>query len=258
MGIIATVDEDFESSPVRQSDELTLTLDGWEGPLDLLLNLARAQKVDLAANLDPRAGRAISRLHRRSAGAEAGDCRRLSRDGGVARLSQILPAAAQGPRGRSQPGGTGAAAAAAPAAARRDARGRRAADGPRPASAATSSCAARPKGCGWSRKSAWQVRDFDLFAAYGAVRARTDAGDPRRHAALGDDAGGGDRPGRPDDRRGARLDRARGIPAGDAGSAIPPLGAGLQLRRGARAGPAGPARDRAGRAFRAAPAAGAA
>ena len=34
--------------PVRQSDELNLTLDGWEGPLDLLLNLARAQKVDLA------------------------------------------------------------------------------------------------------------------------------------------------------------------------------------------------------------------
>ena len=32
------------------SDEtLTLTLDGWEGPLDLLLNLARAQKVDLHA-----------------------------------------------------------------------------------------------------------------------------------------------------------------------------------------------------------------
>ena len=48
MGIIATVDEDFESLPVRQSDELTLTLDGWEGPLDLLLSLARAQKVDLA------------------------------------------------------------------------------------------------------------------------------------------------------------------------------------------------------------------
>ncbi|HEX6409185.1 MAG TPA: ScpA family protein [Sphingomicrobium sp.] len=30
------------------SEELTLNLDGWEGPLDLLLNLARAQKVDLA------------------------------------------------------------------------------------------------------------------------------------------------------------------------------------------------------------------
>ena len=29
-------------------DTLTLTLDGWEGPLDVLLTLARAQKVDLA------------------------------------------------------------------------------------------------------------------------------------------------------------------------------------------------------------------
>ena len=42
------MDEDFEERPIRQSDELTLNLDGWEGPLDLLLNLARAQKVDLA------------------------------------------------------------------------------------------------------------------------------------------------------------------------------------------------------------------
>jgi len=36
---------DFEG---RAADELTLNLDGWEVPLDLLLNLARAQKVDLA------------------------------------------------------------------------------------------------------------------------------------------------------------------------------------------------------------------
>jgi segregation and condensation protein A len=32
----------------QPGDELTLSLDGWEGPLDLLLTLARAQKVDLA------------------------------------------------------------------------------------------------------------------------------------------------------------------------------------------------------------------
>ena len=38
----------------RTSDALNLTLDGWEGPLDLLLTLARAQKVDLHADLDPR------------------------------------------------------------------------------------------------------------------------------------------------------------------------------------------------------------
>ena len=43
-----TAADDFDAPPVRQSDELTLALDGWEGPLDLLLSLARAQKVDLA------------------------------------------------------------------------------------------------------------------------------------------------------------------------------------------------------------------
>jgi segregation and condensation protein A len=32
----------------NEPDELTLSLDGWEGPLDLLLELARGQKVDLA------------------------------------------------------------------------------------------------------------------------------------------------------------------------------------------------------------------
>ena len=37
-----------DTLPLRSGDELTLNLDGWEGPLDLLLNLARAQKVDLA------------------------------------------------------------------------------------------------------------------------------------------------------------------------------------------------------------------
>jgi segregation and condensation protein A len=41
--------DDFEL-PLRgtpPSDVLTLSLDGWEGPLDVLLTLARAQKVDL-------------------------------------------------------------------------------------------------------------------------------------------------------------------------------------------------------------------
>jgi segregation and condensation protein A len=35
-------------SAARDGDELNLSIDGWEGPLDLLLSLARAQKVDLA------------------------------------------------------------------------------------------------------------------------------------------------------------------------------------------------------------------
>src|SRR3954462_1199551 len=42
-------DESFEEGrPVREADRLTLDLDGWEGPLDLLLTLARSQKVALA------------------------------------------------------------------------------------------------------------------------------------------------------------------------------------------------------------------
>ena len=36
---------EFFQLPV--DDRLTLSLDGWEGPLDLLLTLARNQKVDL-------------------------------------------------------------------------------------------------------------------------------------------------------------------------------------------------------------------
>ena len=43
------IEHDFdEGPPVREADRLTLDLDGWEGPLDLLLTLARTQKVDLA------------------------------------------------------------------------------------------------------------------------------------------------------------------------------------------------------------------
>ncbi len=41
------MDSDLFRAP--PDDTLTLTLDGWEGPLDLLLALARAQKVDLHA-----------------------------------------------------------------------------------------------------------------------------------------------------------------------------------------------------------------
>ncbi len=41
-------EDPFEMAPARDADRLRLDLDGWEGPLDLLLNLARAQKVDLA------------------------------------------------------------------------------------------------------------------------------------------------------------------------------------------------------------------
>src|SRR3954467_6049728 len=40
--------DDFEEQPqLREADRPTLGPDGWEGPLDLLLTLARSQKVDL-------------------------------------------------------------------------------------------------------------------------------------------------------------------------------------------------------------------
>lgn len=44
-------DDDFEletAPAMGNAERLTLDLDGWEGPLDLLLTLARSQKVDLA------------------------------------------------------------------------------------------------------------------------------------------------------------------------------------------------------------------
>lgn len=39
--------EELFSTAARDEEALNLSLDGWEGPLDLLLNLARNQKVDL-------------------------------------------------------------------------------------------------------------------------------------------------------------------------------------------------------------------
>ena len=40
-------EEPFDLSPPTGDETLNLSLDGWEGPLDLLLSLSRAQKVDL-------------------------------------------------------------------------------------------------------------------------------------------------------------------------------------------------------------------
>lgn len=42
------MDEEFEFQPAPP-EALTIAIDGWEGPLDLLLTLARTQKVDLKA-----------------------------------------------------------------------------------------------------------------------------------------------------------------------------------------------------------------
>ena len=166
------MDEDFDERPIRQSDELTLSLDGWEGPLDLLLNLARAQKVDLAqisilqlveqylAYLtEARALKleiAADYLVMAAWLAYLKSCLLLPKDPEAdpspeeialrlqMRLQRLDAMREAGARllGRDRIG--------------RDVFLRGA-----------------PEGLRLIRKAAWQVRDFDLFAAYGVVRART-------------------------------------------------------------------------------------
>jgi segregation and condensation protein A len=165
-------DEEFEERPVRQSDELTLALDGWEGPLDLLLNLARAQKVDLAQIsilqlveqyltylAEARALKleiAADYLVMAAWLAYLKSCLLLPKDPEQdpspeeiafrlqMRLQRLDAMREAGARllGRDRIG--------------RDVFLRGA-----------------PEGLRLIRKAAWQVRDFDLFAAYGVVRART-------------------------------------------------------------------------------------
>jgi segregation and condensation protein A len=171
-GIIGAVDDDFDERPIRQSDELNLSLDGWEGPLDLLLNLARAQKVDLAQIsilqlveqyltylAEARALKleiAADYLVMAAWLAYLKSCLLLPKDPEAdpspeeialrlqLRLQRLDAMREAGARllGRDRVG--------------RDVFARGA-----------------PEGLRLVRKAAWQVREFDLFAAYGAVRART-------------------------------------------------------------------------------------
>jgi len=171
-GYYRDVDEDFEQLPLRQSDELNLTLDGWEGPLDLLLNLARAQKVDLtqisildlveqylAYLSEARALKleiAADYLVMAAWLAYLKSCLLLPKDPEQdpspeeialrlqLRLQRLDAMREAGARllGRDRIG--------------RDVFLRGA-----------------PEGLRLVRKALWQVREFDLFAAYGAVRART-------------------------------------------------------------------------------------
>ena len=164
--------DDFDQPLFRQPDELTLTLDGWEGPLDLLLNLARAQKVDLAqisilqlveqylAYLsEARALKleiAADYLVMAAWLAYLKSCLLLPKDPEQdpspeeiafrlqQRLQRLDAMREAGARllGRDRIG--------------RDVFVRGA-----------------PEGLRLVRKAAWQVRDFDLFAAYGAVQARS-------------------------------------------------------------------------------------
>ena len=90
--------EDFDTTleADRGTTEPAMIVDveGFEGPLDLLLALARTQKVDLAKISILALADQYLHLHRGGAATAAGTRRRLSGDGGLARLSQIAPAAA--------------------------------------------------------------------------------------------------------------------------------------------------------------------
>ena len=165
-------ESEFFVAPVRDDEALTLNLDGWEGPLDLLLNLARAQKVDLhqisilalveqyltyienARSL--RLEIAADYLVMAAWLAYLKSCLLLPKDPEIdpspeelalrlqLRLQRLDAMREAGARlmGRDRLG--------------RDvfARG-------------------RPEGLRLVRKSDWQASSFDLFAAYGRVRART-------------------------------------------------------------------------------------
>jgi segregation and condensation protein A len=172
MVIVRLVDEDFEERPVRQSDELTLTLDGWEGPLDLLLNLARVQKVDLAQIsilqlveqyltylAEARALKleiAADYLVMAAWLAYLKSCLLLPKDPEQDPSSEEIALRLQMRLQRLD--------AMREAGARLLGRDRIGRD---------VFVRGGPEGLRLVRKSAWQVRDFDLFAAYGVVRART-------------------------------------------------------------------------------------
>ncbi len=166
------MESEFFETPARDDETLNLCLDGWEGPLDLLLNLARVQKVDLAqisilalveqylAYLDGarklRLEIAADYLVMAAWLAYLKSCLLLPKDPEAdpspeelalrlqLRLQRLDAMREAGARllGRDRLG--------------RDVFAR-----------------AAPEGLRLVRKSAWQATPFDLFAAYGVVKART-------------------------------------------------------------------------------------
>ena len=166
------MEEDFDERPVRQSDELTLTLDGWEGPLDLLLNLARAQKVDLAQiSILQLVEQYLAYLEQaRALKLEiAADYLVMAAWLAYLKSCLLLP---KDPEQDPSP---------EEVAMRLQLRLQRL-DAMREAGARLLGrdrigrdvfLRGAPEGLRLVRKAAWQVRQFDLFAAYGVVRART-------------------------------------------------------------------------------------
>jgi len=165
-------DQDFDERPIRQPDELTLSLDGWEGPLDLLLSLARVQKVDLAQiSILQLVEQYLTYLNEaRALKLEiAADYLVMAAWLAYLKSCLLLP---KDPEQDPSP---------EEIALRLQLRLQRL-DAMREAGARLLGrdrigrdvfIRGAPEGLRLIRRAAWQVRDFDLFAAYGAVRART-------------------------------------------------------------------------------------
>ena len=164
--------EELFTAAVRDDEALNLNLDGWEGPLDLLLNLARAQKVDLhqisilalveqyLAYLEQaRALRleiAADYLVMAAWLAYLKSCLLLPKDPTIDPSPEELAMRLQLRLQRLD--------AMREAGARLMGRDRLGRD---------VFVRGAPEGLKLVRKAAWQVSPFDLFAAYGRVKART-------------------------------------------------------------------------------------
>ncbi|MFC7498742.1 segregation and condensation protein A [Enterovirga sp. GCM10030262] len=167
-------DDSFEEQPaVAETERLTLDIDGWEGPLDLLLTLARTQKVDLreisilalteqylAFIADARKLRleiAADYLVMAAWLAYLKSCLLLPRDEQADPSPEELALRLQLRLQRLN--------AMRDAGARLLARDRLGRD---------VFARGRPEGLRMIRKAAWQADLYDLIAAYGNVRARTE------------------------------------------------------------------------------------
>ena len=163
---------EFFEGPVRDDEALNLSLDGWEGPLDLLLNLARVQKVDLREiSILALVEQYLSYLEgaRKLRLEIAADYLVMAAWLAYLKSCLLLP---KDPEQDPSP---------EELALRLQLRLQRL-DAMREAGARLMGrdrlgrdvfARAAPEGLRLVRKSAWQVTPFDLFAAYGVVKART-------------------------------------------------------------------------------------
>jgi len=192
------------------SETLTIDIDGWEGPLDLLLTLARNQKVDL------RALSILDLVDQYIAFMEEARALKLELAADylvMAAWLAYLKSALLLPRNPEETPSPEELAlrlqlrlerlnAMREAGARLVARDRLGRD---------VFIRATPEGLRVVRKGRYEAEIYDLIAAYGRISARTR---PVMHVvALRDDAGGGDGARRPAGRRADRMDGDRKLSA---------------------------------------------